>query len=104
MGERTNLDVYWVSVEIIYAVDTCRIPIIAVYTKIEGRITNPEQLEQWRPAAFKQRFYDNTVKAVHVPFQGAPVKYVLQLYSNRNMPYWVDTCFSKASYNNWAIY
>ena len=49
LGERTKLDADWVPVEIIYAVDTCRIPIIAVYTQIEGRITNPEDLEQWWP-------------------------------------------------------
>ena len=83
---------------------TCRIPIIAAFTKIEGQITNPEDLEQWWPAAFKGRFDDNAVKAVYVPFQGAPVKYVLQLYLDRNMPYWADTCFNKASYNNLAIY
>jgi hypothetical protein len=44
------------------------------------------------------------VKAIHVPFQEAPVKYALQLYSDGNMPNWVDTCFNEASYNNWAIY
>ncbi|MBL6936099.1 MAG: hypothetical protein ISR48_11875 [Alphaproteobacteria bacterium] len=104
LGERTKLDTDWVPVEIAYAVDTCQIPIIAAYTQIEGRITNPEDLEQWWPPAFKQRFDDNTVKAIHVPFQEAPVKYALDLYSNLHMPNWADTCFNEASYNNWAIY
>ena len=104
LGERTKLDADWMPVKIICAVDTCRIPIIAIYTQIEGRITNPEDLEQWWPPASKQRFDDNTVKTVHVPFQGTQVKYAFQLYSDCNMLYWADTCFNEASYNNWAIY
>ena len=102
--ERAKLDANWVPVEIIYAVDTCWIPIIAVYTQIKSWITNPENMEQWWPPASKQRFDDNAVKTVHVPFQGVPVKYALQLYSDCNMPYWADTCFNESSYNNWAIY
>ena len=66
LGKTTRFDADWVPFEISYAVDTCRIPIIATYPAYEW-IRAPWLLKSEWPAALAERIQSETAHVIHVP-------------------------------------
>ncbi|KZD24775.1 TIR domain-containing protein [Tardiphaga robiniae] len=67
IGPTTQYDTDWVPFEIAYAVDRCKIPIIAAYTGCVS-VPRPAALSYLWPAAFASRINNRSVAALHVPF------------------------------------
>ncbi|RYF49041.1 MAG: hypothetical protein EOO38_08825 [Cytophagaceae bacterium] len=67
IGQRTKYDTDFVPYEISYAVDTCRIPIIATYPD-QGIIRKPSALASLWPKALADRISNGAANVIHVPF------------------------------------
>jgi hypothetical protein len=68
IGETTRNDRDFVPYEISYAVDTCEIPIIAVYTGYTS-ILNPSLLRSLWPPALAARIDNGSARVIHIPFR-----------------------------------
>lgn len=85
LTQTTALDDDWVPFEIVYAVDTCEIPIIAAYPGFDY-IGAPEQLAHLWPTALGSRIRNGAAHAIHVPFKQEPLKDAISQFSHDNFP------------------
>jgi Thoeris protein ThsB, TIR-like domain len=85
IGQTTRLDTDWVPFEIEYAVDQCKIPIIAAYTDYTV-ITQPSQLNFLWPTAFSQRIANNTTRAIHIPFKQRAIDDAISRFDHNAPP------------------
>jgi len=85
IGPTTRFDTDWVPFEIAYAVDQCKIPIIAAYPGYEW-ITVPQQLRDLWPPALSSRIDNGTVRAIHIPFKQRAIDDAIRQFSHENMP------------------
>jgi hypothetical protein len=85
IGPTTRLDTDWVPFEIVYAVDQCKIPIIATYTGLPY-IFKPALLSELWPAAFAQRISNGTVRAMHIPFKQKAIDDAISQFDHNNLP------------------
>jgi hypothetical protein len=74
IGNTTRFDTDWVPMEICYAVDTCRIPIIAAYTTFNGPIFDPSAFASLWPRALSDRINNGSAAVIHIPFKQEPIK------------------------------
>jgi len=77
IGETTHLDNDWVPFEIAYAVDSCKIPIIAAYPKYSSLIYPSSHSDLW-PQALGDRIHNGTANVIHVPFKKEAIAADLQ--------------------------
>ncbi len=68
----TKNDTDWVPFEIAYAIDECRLPIIAAYPDFDS-IMAPHDLSHYWPAALMARIQNGTARVIHIPFRKDPV-------------------------------
>lgn len=85
IGPTTRLDTDWVPFEIAYAVDQCKIPIIATYTGCNW-ITQPQQLRALWPSALASRIDNGTLRAIHIPFKQRAIDDAIRQFSHENLP------------------
>lgn len=85
LTQTTRLDADWVPFEISYAVDSCKIPIIAAYPNYEY-IMAPAQLAHLWPAALATRIHSGTAHVIHVPFKREPLKGTIGQFSHDVLP------------------
>ncbi|HVR97054.1 MAG TPA: TIR domain-containing protein [Thermoanaerobaculia bacterium] len=85
ISETTRLDTDWVPLEIQYAIDTCKIPIIAAYPNY-NYIMAPAELKPLWPEALAQRIANNTTHVIHVPFRQEPLRDAVGQFSHTNYP------------------
>lgn len=85
IGETTRRDTDWVPFEIEYAVDTCKIPIIAAYPNYTWILSPGELRPKW-PAALASRIDNGTAHVIHIPFKQAPLADALPRFSYDNYP------------------
>lgn len=85
IGETTRFDTDWVPFEIGYAVDSCKIPIIAAYPGYDW-ITSPAGLRPLWPSAFASRIDNGTVRAIHIPFKQKPIDDAIGQFNHNNLP------------------
>ena len=85
IGETTRFDDDWVPWEIAYAVDRCKIPIIAAYTAY-SRIQSPHLLAHLWPKALAERIDSRTARVIHVPFKRSPLKDAIAQFDHDNCP------------------
>ncbi|WFU39007.1 TIR domain-containing protein [Bradyrhizobium sp. CB82] len=85
IGPTTRLDTDWVPFEIAYAVDQCKIPIIATYTGYEW-ITQPQELRPLWPPALASRIDNGTLRAIHIPFKQGAIDDAIKQFSHENLP------------------
>ena len=85
IGQTTRLDTDWVPFEIGYAVDACKIPIIAAYIGYD-RVTAPAELRPLWPPAFASRIDNRTVRAIHIPFKQRAIDDAIRQFNQENMP------------------
>lgn len=81
----TKKDTDWVPFEIAYAVDTCKIPIIAAYPGYEY-IGAPKKLMSMWPTALASRVLFGKASVIHVPFKCEPLKDAIDQFSHDAMP------------------
>lgn len=85
IGQRTKFDTDFVPYEIAYAVDTCRIPIIAAYPG-QGVIRNPKALRALWPEALRQRIDNGKAHVIHVPFHKNTIVDAIGQFTHNKFP------------------
>lgn len=85
IGKTTKNDTDFVPYEIEYAVDTCKIPIIAVYTDYAS-ILNPNSHRHEWPAALAKRIDDETARVLHIPFKQTVIDTAIKQFSYTQLP------------------
>lgn len=85
LGETTRFDTDWVPFEISYAIDECKIPIIAAYPDYLT-ITNPSAAEPLWPGALRSRINSGLAHVIHVPFRQDPLTAAVSQFSHLNYP------------------
>lgn len=85
IGNRTRFDTDFVPYEIAYAVDTCRIPIIATYVGYNG-IVNPLALRKLWPAALASRIDNSSAEVIHIPFKRALIDNAINRFTVSSPP------------------
>ena len=95
----TKKDTDWVPFEIEYAIDECALPMILTYTDYtDTPIRNPSKLSGYWPTALAQRINNRTVRAIHIPFNAAPLadairQFSVQKYPNGGLDYYNDNAY-----------
>lgn len=97
----------WLSMEICYAVDECKIPIIAAYRGIGHPILQPKQegeLSQFWPKALQSRIINRIAGVMHIPFMAEPLKHALNDFNAESFPNdgalgW----YTEETYASWGI-
>lgn len=85
IGDTTRFDTDWVPFEIGYAVDACKIPVIAVYTGYTS-IRQPALLSNLWPPALGNRIRNGTARVLHIPFKQAAIDDAIQQFDHTNLP------------------
>ena len=85
LGMTTRFDTDWVPFEIEYAIDTCRIPIIAAYPGY-NTIRDPQALRSMWPYALATRIDSRIAHVIHVPFKQDPLTDAVNAFSHDNYP------------------
>lgn len=86
LGETTRLDTDWVPLEIGYAVDYYKIPIIAAYTEYEFAIRRPGAFSHFWPAALSTRINNGTASVIHIPFKQSALLDAIDQFSHVKLP------------------
>ena len=103
IGDTTRFDTDWVPFEIEYAVDTCKIPIIAAYPQYEY-ILRPGDLRPLWPAALAKRIDNGTAHVIHIPFKQAPLTDALPRFAPDALPVGGGlTYYSPDAYRSFGI-
>lgn len=103
IGNTTRFDTDWVPFEIAYAVDSCKIPIIAVYTQYDW-VTAPAALSTLWPPAFASRITSRTVRSIHIPFKQAAIDDAIQQFDHDNLPATPLNYYTREAHNGFGIY
>ncbi|MEP9374059.1 TIR domain-containing protein [Mesorhizobium sp. KR1-2] len=85
IGQRTRFDMDFVPYEIAYAVDTCRIPIIATYPG-QSVIRVPNALRSLWPEALRTRIDNGAASVIHIPFNQKAIQDAIGQFSHNNLP------------------
>lgn len=85
IGQRTRFDTDFVPYEIAYAVDTCRIPIIAAYPG-QSIIRAPNALRPLWPEALRARIDNGSASVIHVPFKQRAIDDAIGQFSHNKLP------------------
>ena len=90
LGKTTKNDKDWVPFEIEHAIDTCKLPVIIVYTSsiidTDYAITDAQKLSSHWPASLKKRIENKTVNAIHIPFKKAPIADAISQFDIKKQP------------------
>lgn len=103
IGQTTRFDSDWVPFEIGYAVDTCKIPIIATYVGYDW-ILAPAQLASLWPPAFASRIANSTVKAIHIPFKQRAIDEAIRQFDFSNPPKGTLVHYTAEAYRSFGIH
>jgi hypothetical protein len=85
IGPRTRNDTDFVPHEIAYAVDTCCIPVIAVYTEYSSILRPGTHSNEW-PAALRKRIEDGSAHVIHIPFKRELILQAIKQFDLNNLP------------------
>ena len=104
IGKTTHLDTDWVPLEISYAIDECKIAIIAAYTGFKN-ILAPQKLSHLWPKALSKRINDETAHVIHTPFKQPPLKDAVSQFSHTAYPKGGGLGVYKVEvYKKWGLY
>lgn len=101
IGPTTRLDTDWIPFEIAYAIDNCKIPVIAAYTGYE-RIMDPAALSSLWPEALADRINGKTATVIHVPFKKEPITDAVSQFDFNKLPESGLAYYSKEAYLSWG--
>lgn len=103
LGATTRFDTDWVPFEIEYAIDVCKIPIIAAYPGYT-RISVPEDLSGTWPAALRTRIASQSAHVIHVPFRERPLTDAVQAFDFDHLPKGGGLgIYSIEAYREWGL-
>jgi len=102
IGPTTRFDTDWVPFEIGYAVDHCKIPIIATYIGFDC-ILEPIRLTPLWPPAFANRVGNSTVRAIHIPFKQRMIDDAIRQFDHDNLPTTSLSYYTADSYRSLGI-
>jgi hypothetical protein len=85
IGKTTKNDTDFVPYEIAYAIDSCEIPIIAVYTGYSSILHPDSHRHEW-PTALAARIENKTARVLHIPFKQAVIDAAIRRYNHSNLP------------------
>lgn len=85
----TKIDTDWVPFEIAYAIDTCKIPIIAAYPDFVS-ILAPAALSDYWPSALATRIANGVARVIHIPFKKEPILDAIEQFGIANTSYPTD--------------
>lgn len=102
IGPATKNDTDWVPFEINYAVETCKIPIIAVYTGYT-RIMAPAELSYLWPSALTKAINSGTVGIIHIPFKKEPIADAISQFDFDNHPKTTLNYYTKETHESWGL-
>jgi len=102
IGPTTKFDTDWVPFEIAYAVDRCKIPIIATYTGLPY-IFRPDLLSELWPAAFAHRINNGTVRAMHIPFKQKAIDDAISQFDHNHLPQSALWFYSLTAHRSFGI-
>jgi len=107
LGKTTKEDTDWVPFEIQYAIDECKIPVIAAYTEISGPILNPSTtspIASYWPSSLRSRIISKAAGVVHIPFKKEPLKAAIGHFNPETFPKGGSLgWYTKESYTTWGI-
>ncbi len=100
----TKNDTDWVPFEISYAVDTCKLPIIAAYVEHSHPVVDPSGFRWLWPAALQQRIDNGSAHAIHIPFARDPLASAISQFSVANYPRSAGLGrYSNEAYRGWGL-
>jgi len=102
MDSTVKEDTPWVKFEIEWAVDHCKLPIIAAYHHYESILT-PNKLDHHWPTALSARIKNGTAQVVHIPFKGEPLSRAVGQFDHDNLPKGGISTYSKSAYDRWGL-
>lgn len=102
IGETTKEDTDWVPFEIRYAVDECKIPLIAAYSGYKS-ILKPSKFSYLWPKALQVRINNKTAFVLHIPFKKEPLKDAVSTFTHSNLPKGALTHYTRQKYIDWGL-
>jgi len=102
IGPTTQYDTDWVPFEIAYAVDRCKIPLIAAYTDYTA-VLHPQSLSYLWPTALSSRITSRTVSALHVPFNQKALNDAITYFDVSNPPRSSLEFYSREAHRSFGI-
>jgi hypothetical protein len=85
LGKTTRFDDDWVPFEVSYAVDNCKLPIIAAYPGYEY-ILAPQELAPAWPRSLAERISSGAAHVIHVPFKRTVLSAAIGQFSHGSYP------------------
>lgn len=87
LTKTTKNDTDWVPFEIVHAIDSCKIPIIATYPDYDS-ILVPASLSDYWPTALQARITNRSARVMHIPFKQSAILDAIGQFdiSNTNYP------------------
>ena len=102
IGGTTKLDRDWIPFEIGYAVDTCKLPIIAGDPNYSS-IMAPAQLRSIWPASSETRMNFRQPKVIHVPFKKEPIRAAIMQFDHDHLPNGSLVYYTKETHQKWGL-
>lgn len=102
IGQTTKEDNDWIPFEIRYAIDDCKIPIIAAYIDYEY-ILKPQDFSALWPTTLASRINNGTARVIHIPFKQVPLTEAVKQFDHNNLPKGVLTYYTRETYIKWGI-
>lgn len=94
IGNTTKDDVDFVPYEIEYAIDVCKIPIIAVYTQYISILNPASHRREW-PEALEERIDDGTARVIHISFKRRLIDAAMSKFTHVTPPRGALTYYTK---------
>jgi len=102
IGKTTREDTDWVPFEVRYAVDECKIPIIAAYPDFQY-ILKPSELSYLWPKALEKRINNSTAYVIHIPFKSQPLADAVSQFDFNNYPKGGLSFYTRDAYIEWGL-
>ena len=102
IGETTRFDGDWVPFEIISAIDSYGLPVIAAYPDYMS-ILAPAQLRFLWPSALVERIDNGSARVIHVPFKKGPLADAIQQFHLNNMPSTSLDYYDRDTHVSWGL-
>lgn len=101
IGSTTKFDRDWIPLEISYAIDDCKIPIIAAYPNYDY-IMVPNQLSDLWPASLQARVNSGVARVIHIPFREKAIMAAISQFDYNNYPKTSLSYYTKITYQGWG--
>lgn len=102
IGPKTKFDTDFVPHEIEYAVDTCGIPLIVVYTGYSSILNPASHRSEWPPALAK-RIDNKSVRAIHIPFKQKVIDTAIRQFDLKTFPKGSLSFYTKEAQKNMGV-